>query len=118
MDFSTHPKLKDNFAELFQNYLNYIISNFTIEMIRAPQIREMYKKYQNDMKEKIITSFNCEELQQFISLLNEEQLRKLFLSMDNEQFFNLCDRFSKENNNSKGNVRELKRRPINLSDGK
>lgn len=115
--FDTSFRLKDNFANLFQDYLNYIVSNFTMEMLKTPQIMEMYKKYLSDMKEKIITSFTPEELQQFIQLLSEVQLRELLLSMDNEQFFNLCDGFLKEDNNPKGNGYELRRKPIKLGDG-
>lgn len=114
----TNTFRKDNCAEIIQNYLSYIVSNFTTEMIRAPQMREMYKKYLNDIKEKLIASLSGGELRQFISLLTEEQLRELLLGMDNEQFFNLCDKLQKEDGNIKGNVRELKRIPINLGDGK
>jgi len=86
IEFSTHPKLKDKFGELFQNYLNCIISNFTIDMIRAPQVKEAYNNYRDSMKEKIINNLNLAELQQIILGLSEEKMRELLANMDIDSF--------------------------------
>lgn len=87
---------KDIFVEMFQNYLSYIVSNFTTEMIRIPLISETYNKSLSSIKEKIISSFSYDELQKFISLLNDEELRKVLICMNTENFFEVCDKFGKD----------------------
>lgn len=109
INFDTHPVLHKEFSELFQRYLNYIVSNFAESMSRAPQLRVAYKNYRAGIKKNIINSFSSEELRKFIDLMTDEERCALLIGMNTEKFFEVCDRVQKCGNASKGMVKELKR---------
>lgn len=99
--FNTSIKLAREFNNMFEEYLNYILSNYMEYMSRAPQIKEVYKKYRTSIKKDIVNSLKKEELVQFISLLSDEEVRDLLIDMNTDNFFKVCDKFDKDINKSK-----------------
>lgn len=98
LKFDTHPKLYREFTEMFQNYLNYILSNYMEYMSMAPQIKESYKKYRANLKKDIINSLSREELENLIGLLTDEEFKDLLIGMNTKKFFEVCDKLGEDVN--------------------
>lgn len=99
--FNSSIKLANEFDGMFQDYLNYILSNYMEYMSRAPQIKEVYKKYRSAIKKDIINSLTRVKLEEFINLLSDEELRDLLIGMNTDNFFKVCDKFDKDINKPK-----------------
>lgn len=93
--FSSSIKFANEFSDMFQGYLNYILSNYIEYMRRAPQIKEIYKKYRASVKKNIINSLTRDKLEEFISLLSDEELRELLIGMNSDNFFDICKKLDK-----------------------
>lgn len=99
--FNTIITLAHEFNYMFEEYLNYILSNYIEYMRRAPQIKEVYKKYRTGIKKEIVNSLTRVELERFIGLLSDEELRDLLIGMNTDKFFKTCDEFDKDMNQPK-----------------
>lgn len=114
--FNTSVKMICEFNDMFEEYLNYILSNYMEYMRRAPQIKEVYKQYRTGIKKEIVNSLTRGEIELFISLLSNEELRDLLIGMNTDKFFEICDKLDKDINKPKSLklVREI---PNKLVDG-
>ena len=99
--FNTSIKLAREFNNMFEEYLNYILSNYMEYMSRAPQIKEVYKKYRTSIKKDIINSLSRDDKIKFINLLSDEELSDLLIGMNTDNFFKVCDKFDKDINKPK-----------------
>jgi len=113
IQFETHPKFYDEFKELFREYLEYIVDAFYVEVSKTPLFIKTYREYSDKIKRELIESLSYEELQKFIKLIDDNNLRAMLLNMDNDYFFNLCNSFQKQNEATKKKVLELKESTVN-----
>lgn len=106
--FETHPLLYDRFKELFNNYIEYITDNFYAYVSKTPEFNEAYNKWSKKIKGEIITSLSHDELVNFVSLIDDEAMRQLLFSMNNDYFFEICNSFQKNSETAKKKMLELK----------
>lgn len=87
--------------ELIMQYLKEIISHFASQLQDTAFVQKHLHEYCCNQKAEVINSLASEELRSFIQLLSDEDLCKLLLTLSDNEFANLYNRFMKQEDQKK-----------------
>lgn len=82
-----------NHENLLNSYLKEIVNTFYEQLKETDSFKKEYAEYCLLAKEKVINSFNEQDLQMFMELLSNEDICRMLLDMPNNRFIELYSIF-------------------------